>query len=203
VDLNLFLRDGNEFKSFNADPITFVYSGSLGGLYLIGEMLDLYAEACQIFPQARFLLLTRSSLDLIQREMKVRAISPERITIRAVEYGEMPRWLNTAHVSLAFYRAGFSGVGRCPTKVGEYLACGLPVVINRGVGDTEEIFRKKKVGVVIDSYTPEVYRSALSTLEELFKDPDLAVRCRETALEFFPLKLGLDRYWDIYRQLAT
>ena len=28
-------------------------------------------------------------------------------------------------------------IASCPTKFGEYLACGLPVIINKGIGDTE------------------------------------------------------------------
>src|SRR5690554_665930 len=45
---------------------------------------------------------------------------------------DLPRWLALADVGLALYRPGLSNVARFPTKLGEYLAAGLPVVLSAG-----------------------------------------------------------------------
>jgi len=37
-----------------------------------------------------------------------------------------------------------------PIKFGEYLCCGLPLIISRGIGDTEEIIEKFGIGRLLD-----------------------------------------------------
>jgi len=37
-----------------------------------------------------------------------------------------------------------------PIKFGEYLCCGLPVIMTPGIGDTEEIIEKHRIGRLLD-----------------------------------------------------
>ena len=54
---------------------------------------------------------------------------------RAVPPAGMPAALVAGDVGLSFIQPCFSKTGSSPTKVAEYLACGLPVVVNAGIGD--------------------------------------------------------------------
>ena len=129
-------------------------------------------------------------------------LSPERVIICSVEAAQVPAWLMKAHVGLAFYQSGFSRVGTCPTKLGEYLAMGLPVVVTKGVGDTEPLVTTRRVGAVLSACCPLAYGLALDALEQLWADPHLSVRCRAVAEECFSLAQGVASYWRVYQRLT-
>jgi glycosyltransferase involved in cell wall biosynthesis len=124
------------------------------------------------------------------------------VSVLSADFADVPRWLGRADAGLAFYKPGWSRQATCPTKIGEYLATGLPVVVNDAVGDMEEVVGTNEVGVVLSEFTADAYRSALDRLEKLWADPDLAARCRQIAESRFSLDLGVERYWAIYQRVA-
>ncbi len=73
----------------------------------------------------------------------------------------MPAFLAAADAAVSFMKPAFSKKGCSPTKVPEYLAMGLPVVMNRGIGDCDQLIHE--VSAVIDAgnfQTEEVERAA-------------------------------------------
>ncbi|MFQ5874191.1 MAG: glycosyltransferase family 4 protein [Dehalococcoidia bacterium] len=184
----------------NPSPV-FIYTGSLGTWYLLGEMLRFVEEAINRFPSARFLLLTRNCEEAA-RELRSRRLAAETVTLASVTPAEVPMWLARADAGLAFYKPGWARQATCPTKIGEYLAMGLPVVVNDAVGDMEEIIGTNGVGAVLSDFSPEAYDRALDQLEKIWADPMLASRCRRVSESYFSLQSGVDRYWAIYQRLA-
>ena len=147
------------------------------------------------------LLLTRHQAEA--REALQRSSLPaDRVTLASAAPEEVPQWLARSDVGLAFYKPGIARRGTCPTKMAEYLAAGLPVVVNEAVGDSEEIIAGNEVGVVPESFSDEVYASTLDRLAELRADPELPVRCRSVAEAHFSLPPGVARYWDVYERIA-
>ena len=88
-----------------------------------------------------------------------------------------------------------------PTKLGEFLGCGVPCVCNSGVGDMADIVNNKCVGVVLDSFDKNKKKESILHLLELIKDPEIKNRCRETALEYFSLEDGVNSYNNVYNSL--
>jgi glycosyltransferase involved in cell wall biosynthesis len=179
-----------------------VYAGSVGTVYLLGEMLDFYLYARERFSEARLLLLTPGDQRRVAKELGGRRLQAPWVTHRAADHSEIPGCLARARVGLAFYRNGYSRMATCPTKVGEYLACGLPVVVNEGVGDLDDIVPSAGVGVVVRSLTERAYRRALDELDALLADPQLSARCRRVATEHFSLAQGAEKYGKIYERLV-
>lgn len=184
----------------NSSPV-FIYTGSLGTWYLLGEMLLFVEQAINRFSLTRFLIVT-SNLKEAASGLRTVRLAPDAVTVVSVAPSEMPKWLVKAHVGLAFYKPGFARQATCPTKIGEYLAMGLPVVVNDAVGDVREVIGANKVGVILSEFSVEAYGQALDQLQELWADPKLALRCRRVAESFFSLQLGVDRYWAVYQRLG-
>nr|MBI3612115.1 glycosyltransferase family 4 protein [Nitrospirota bacterium] len=199
VDLARFVSQSDRPRDRTA-PV-FVYAGSIASWYLPEEMLRLFARARERFPRARFLMLTRQRREA-EKELASWKFPDGAVTLLSVSHDQVSAQLAQADVGLAFYKPGPSRSGTCPTKIGEYLAMGLPVVVNCGVGDVEEIVGKNDVGAVIRAFTPEAYDQAIQRLESLWADPMLSARCRRVAETYFSLQLGMDRYWSIYQRLA-
>lgn len=180
----------------------FVYTGSVGTWYLLDEMLRFVLEAKSRFPSTRFLLLGRGDGDIIAAALRRARLGPETVTVASVASGEVPAWLARAHAGLAFYKPGWSRQATSPTKIGEYLAMGLPVVVNDAVGDMKEVIGTGEVGAVLSEFSTDAYGLALDRLGKLWDDPTLASRCRRTAESRFSLETGVERYWAIYQRLA-
>ncbi|HVE59277.1 MAG TPA: glycosyltransferase, partial [Pyrinomonadaceae bacterium] len=123
--------------------------------------------------------------------------------IQKVAPAEIPQYLSAADAAVSFIKPCYSKQASSPTKNAEYLACGLPLVVNGGVGDTTELTEADEVGVVIESFSAEGYQNALLKLNKLLEDKAaLAGKCRESARKRFDLfNVGGERYRRLYRNL--
>jgi glycosyltransferase involved in cell wall biosynthesis len=104
--------------------------------------------------------------------------------------------------AVSFIRPCVSKLASSPTKIPEYLAAGLPVVANSGIGDMDALIATEKVGVTIADFADESLRAGVDRLVELLRDEDVHSRCRRTAEKYFDLeKVGWLQYRGIYQQL--
>jgi len=105
-------------------------------------------------------------------------------------------------VSICKLNAGPSLSAAMPTKIGEFLACGRPVVVNRGLGDMDEIIAESKVGVTL-SGDPSDARHAAGELIELISDPETPIRCRAVAEKYFSMDKGVEKYLELYGRMLS
>jgi glycosyltransferase involved in cell wall biosynthesis len=179
-----------------------IYSGSVTGLYLIEEMGKFFLALRVRHPEAFFRILTNSSHDEAARRLRQLGLTDNDFWIGAVKPSEVPSYLHAAHVGISFRKQTFSQLAASPTKIPEYLSAGLPVVANAGIGDSDEILRSDRVGVVIKDFSPESFANAVQELEALLFDDGLLTRCRESARRHFDLKMvGGLRYCNVYTKL--
>lgn len=178
-----------------------IYTGSLGTWYMFSEMLDFYKELIISMPDTTFFILSQTERAWIEQQIPddVR----KNVIIDSTDPWNVASFLNVADAGIFFIKPCLSKIASCPTKFGEYLACGLPVIINKGIGDTEELVRKEKIGVVIEDFNIEEYRKRILEMRELLREGDaLRSRCRSVAERHFSLKDGSEKYADIYVRLA-
>ncbi|WP_197687259.1 glycosyltransferase family protein [Aquiflexum balticum] len=122
------------------NDILWVYTGTLGKPYLVEEMLALFETFLSRGNQGKFLILTRNPDYLKDR------VSPEsesHLIVRAGAFADVPRFLMAADLGMSLRSPAPSLAGLAPIKLGEYLLCGLPVLVSREVGDTEELLEDK------------------------------------------------------------
>ena len=182
------------------DRLTIVYSGSIGSWYLAEEMADFFVQVMRKRKDLHFLWLTQGSAELIDKIMKDRGVTSEAYRVLKVMPADMPSYLSAADVGIAFYKPGLSKLATSPVKVTEYLACGLPVIINSGIGDSDEIIDDKGVGAIVSSFEQREYARAWSQIEEcLMNVNETRCRARELARRRFDLDaVGCARYLRLY-----
>ena len=121
----------------------------------------------------------------------------------AVCPNEVPENLAAADFAFCFIKPGYSKMSSSPTKIGEFLASGLPVLCNAGIGDTDDLLVANRVGVVVATFSRESYIQALRDIEELAADVTLRQRCRAVARQYFDLgAIGGARYHSLYVRVA-
>lgn len=178
-----------------------VYSGSLGTWYMLKEMLDFFKVARQCIKNVHFLILTQTDRGYVQNSIKAKGIETESFTVDTISYKAMPDYLSVCSAGIFFIKPVFSKLSSSPVKFGEYLASGLPVVINRGIGDTEVTVRGNNVGVVVEKFDEPSYHEAVAGLTSLMKDTYLAERCRSCAEKYLSLDSAVNEYTRIYQNL--
>lgn len=142
------------------DRFVIVYVGSFGGWYLTDEILDFYETAREFIPNAFALVLTQTKLD-IKSELATRGYTESDMLVTQVEADEIPVYVPAGDVALSIIKPCYSKIASSPTKIAEYLACGVPVISNKGIGDVDELITKHKVGSLLDDLSPASYRKAL------------------------------------------
>lgn len=177
-----------------------VYLGSLGSWYMLDEMLDFYRVYEHRFGLARLLLITPDDPQPIGQAAAARGIDAEKLTILSATREEVPELMAAADLGIFFIKPVFSKIASSPTKMGEMLAVGLPIVANVGIGDVEAVIRDTDCGVAIRDFGPESY---LSALDELDDQTDTAADRRARARPLFDIALGVARYDQAYREMIT
>jgi len=147
-------------------------------------------------PDIRFELTTRDDPGQIRAGMP--ADLQDRVSVAPSAQDKVQDVLHGQIASVMFFTDGLSKLGSSPTRMGEVLGCGLPVIANEGVGDVARIVRDHGVGVLVKGASPDDMRSAWDELQVLLADPGLAARCRKAAEDIFSLKKGTEAYRALY-----
>jgi len=209
VDLDLFSREfidstkQKEWKrklQIDDDDFILSYSGSLGTWYLLEEMLKFFALLGLHKPKAKFLFITKDSKEKIQLAARKMGIPDEKILVIAGSRNEMPVLLSLSDASVFFIKNSFSKKASSPTKMGELMALGIPVISNSGVGDVEEIIARTGSGICILSLNEKDFQTAILQLDQLLKTR--AEKIVQAAHEYFSLHDGVEKYHRIYDQLV-
>jgi glycosyltransferase involved in cell wall biosynthesis len=209
VDLSLFKFSDEERKRRRAElgldeRFTLVYSGSLDGWYLTEKMADFFAGLLQQRPDAHLLWLTTGSHDRVRQLMQNRNVKSDNFSVLSIAPATVPSYLAAADAGLAFIKRCVSKIASSPTKNGEYLACGLPLIINAGIGDSDALINDWKAGVLIENFTDEDYAAAGRSIEAIVAKPDVRSSARAVAEQLFDLNaIGAKRYAALYERVFT
>lgn len=181
-----------------------VYVGSLDGWYLTEEMLDFCAQAHARDPLTFTLLVTQRDVEQARQRLLSKGISAQDFLVTSATPAEVPRYLRAADIALSFIKPCYSKQASSPTKVAEYLAAGLPVVSNEGIGDLDTLITGEDIGLILHDFSPSAYEQALGKLEALAADATVRVRCQAVAQSQFDLQqVGGQRYRRLYKRLLS
>jgi glycosyltransferase involved in cell wall biosynthesis len=180
------------------------YLGKLGTWYLAEEMAQFFAVAREVIPDVFFQVFTQSDHEPIERALRAHNIPTRDYNISFVPPEQVPLVLSASDAGISFIRRCYSKLSSSPTKVGEYLAAGLPVVANSGIGDCDEILTGNRLGVVLRDFSDAEYRRAAEELRTVIEDRSAHARCREFAgRELSLAKVGGPRYVALYQRLLN
>jgi glycosyltransferase involved in cell wall biosynthesis len=180
-----------------------VYVGSTGGWYMSEELARLFAVGRRLDPSLHFLVLTQSPHQEMKTLLERQGLPPDSYTVATARSAEMPGYLACADFGVHFIRPGMAMIANSPTKFAEYLASGLPILANTGIGDSDEILQEEQVGVVLEEFSEAAYERGLEAIRRLLAEPGLSSRCREAAERRFDLRtVGRGGYANVYRALG-
>ncbi len=201
VDLNLFnpnrikkIEQQELKKELNLENKLVVgYVGSIGTWYMLEEMLLTFKQIVTQNENAVFLFVTRENKETILHSAKKLQLDESNFRFSYCVHSKVPLYISLFDCSIFYIRPSFSKQASSPTKQGELMAMGIPIICNSGVGDTDEIIQKYASGIV-DWKTKQ--------LSELFQNFNKE-RTTQGAKAYFDLTLGVEKYNFAYKEMLT
>lgn len=182
----------------------FVYAGKFGDLYYREEIGELCRTLREIVPKAFFLILTPNPLHEVRGLFARHGIGgAEALHIGFAPLEAMPEWLSAGDLGIVAVPPFPAQRFRSPIKVGEYLACGLPYVVCRGVSEDDQWAERHQVGVVLDDFGAAAVRAQAGCFRRLLREDRLVQRqrCRETGIDYRGKHIAVEAFGRIFREI--
>lgn len=199
ADLSRFRPLGDK----SMDGFVLGYVGSAGTWYKFDAIAACFCQLLAMHPDARLLIINRNEHAYIRKHLADAGIPASTVELKSARHSEIPGEMARMHAGIFFIKPVLSKQASAPTKLGEFLGCGIPCLANIGVGDMAGILDGERVGVAVDLSDGAALRAGLGRLIALTREPDIASRCVLAARRHFSLDVGVARYDAIYRSLAV
>ena len=182
-------------------PLTIGSVGTVvSGWYELDWLFRLYQEARKAVPDARIKIVTRDDPTRVRAVARSNGVDPACVVLERAT----PQQVASKMADMSFGVTLFKRkLGSAPTRLAEFLACGIPVLANRGVGDMAEIVEEEGVGVVVDDGSAESLARGLHAMMAMLQDPNLASRCWAVAERRFSVASGAQEYRRVYGRLCA
>jgi hypothetical protein len=164
---------------------------------LLDEMLTVFSAFSSEQPLARFLFISHDNPEVIRSAAAKKGIPDNKLIIKNADRSEIPGLLSICNWSMFFIKPSYSKKSSSPTKQGEVMAMGVPIICNAGVGDTDTIVNKYASGIVLESFTGEGLLKQVNNYSITSND------IRWGALDYFSLDKGAAAYTAIYRSVLN
>jgi len=171
------------------------YVGSLGTWYMSDEMIAFFKILSQK-TDAVFLIITKDDKEIIYEAAKKQGLALDKLIIIASSRNDIPTYISLSSASLFFIKPSFSKSASSPTKMGEILSMGIPIITNTGIGDVENIINESQCGILISDFNDSSYQNATNELLE--KNHVISKNTKQTAHNYFSLLDGIEKYNHVY-----
>ena len=174
------------------------YLGSVGGWYMTKEMFEFVNCLMVQHPEFLMLVLTKDEPAKVWKEAMKEGIFPENLVVRYASRKELPVYISLSDCSIFFIRPTYSKIASSPTKHGELMGVGVPVICN-DIGDTGRIIEQTKTGILIKEFSEKEYNEQIKKFDEIMAIPKDHIR--RAAFLYFDLDAGVGDYLQIYKRV--
>lgn len=203
TDENLFntnnIQPIRKELNFNSSEFVISYVGSIGTWYLLDEMLKFFKELNKML-ESTFLFITKDNPKDILKAAKSHEVPLNKIKVISSERKMMPSYIGMSNCSIFFILPCYSKIGSSPTKMGEIMNLGIPIVCNTGVGDVEEIMQSTMPELLVRNFEEQDYKIIIEKLIKMKFDKQKIIK---KSNEIYSLKKGVKNYKDVYSKLTN
>lgn len=209
VDHERFAADASHHSSVRAElglegRFIVGYCGSLQAWQLPDASISLYLKVKQHEPSAHFLAVTTQP-EKMREVLRQFGVPEQDATVRSVPHAQVARLMSAFDVGLLLREPSLVNQVASPVKFAEYLACGVPVILSRGIGDYSAMVESRSIGLVVEGRGDDVSPAALgafvsdvSARREMYRQ-----RCTQLAAEELSIDRHVERVTSLYRRLAS
>jgi hypothetical protein len=181
----------------------FIYLGKFGDLYYKDEIAVLCHSLLKNFSDAFFLIVTPNPAVQITSLFTGKGIPVGSFFVTRAAYEEVPSYISASDMGIVAVPPLESQKYRSPIKVGEYLSCGVPYIVCRGVSEDDWYAEKYNVGVVLENFSPGEVREKSGTILSLLNEGknSLSERCRNIGIMYRGKHIAVDTFTEIFNEI--
>ena len=181
------------------DDLVISYLGSIGGWYLTDEMMQFCKILSDKIPSTKLLFISPHRHEEIKIAAARYGIAADKVMIKKASRQQVPLLLSLSDYSVFFIKPCYSKQSSSPTKHGEIMAMGIPLITNSGVGDVETIVERYQSGIVIHEFNENEFKD---TAQKISAEIDFnRESIRRGAEEFYSLDTAIEKYISIYNSI--
>lgn len=180
-----------------------VYAGKFGGMYHDRTAFEVFTRtALHLHDRFKLAVLTPEPKDRVEEGLRTAGFPMGDAVVQRVPHDEVPAWLSAADLAFALYKRTITSRYLSPVKVGEYWACGLPVLLTEGVADDGGIITGEGIGgAVFDPMSGDV-GAAIDRALAGRTDPGRRERVRALAQRHRSIEATAEAYRGAFELLA-
>lgn len=164
-----------------------LYVGKFGGLYYTNEIPFLFKILQDNILNCRFIVVSPTPYDEVKGYFnEVSFDINEIVYLTNLSYDDVKIYISGADLGISAVPPTPSQKFRSPTKVAEYLLCGLPYVTCQGVSEDDSVACEFNVGIVVKDFSSESILSAVPQIREILEigKEKIVQRCRNVGLSY-------------------
>ena len=173
--------------------------GTILSDWFLIDHLSLFFRCVEKFDKnAIFEIISNDNKEELLIRLNLNSSLQNKLKIRSATPNEMPSLIKYHSASSFFFKSDLSKLGSSPTRFGEILAVGRPVICNSGVGDLDKLVIDNGVGIVVEDSKYSSMMEGVKKLYRMIEDPITSKKCRELAENYYSLLSGVKKYSEIY-----
>lgn len=175
------IEDRSKLSAYPEETLVFGYAGSMADWQCGEEMIALFAALHRVDERCRFkLLVPKTDQNKVTRYCSTEGLAEHAYLMYEVPHEQVPKNLLDCDVGVLLRRPDPVNYVSSPTKFGEYLAAGLPVLMTDAIGDYSQLADRMDVGYVIPSDVIFDSSQATADPEMLRKIISFVERCKSS-----------------------
>jgi glycosyltransferase involved in cell wall biosynthesis len=175
------------------------YVGSIGTWYMLPEMLDFFKVLKKYKPESIFLFVTNEPEVKIISLAIEKGIQREDIKVVGCLHKDVPTFISLFDISIYFILPAYSKKASSPTKQGELMAMGIPIVCNANVGDADKIITETNSGWVVSNFVDDEYEKITA---KIFNEPQPnKYEIIQHGIREFNLESGAENFKKTYEKI--
>lgn len=172
---------------FSQQDKLILYIGKFGDLYYTWQIPFLFKELKMSIPAAKFIVISPTPYALLTQHFEEAQFDISNvICLSNLSYEDVKLYISASNLGISAVPPTPSQRFRSPTKVAEYLLCGLPYLTCEGVSEDDLIAIQYEVGVVLKDFTKESIKGSIVNIDSYLNidRQRISERCRMAGLKY-------------------
>lgn len=201
VDFTEFYINKKSLKAINpSSKLVIGYLGSIDTAYDFNSFLNLIRNLERRSLKIHLKILSKTTPKIILNYLKINNLEHLQHEVLFLNRDQLSEEINQFDLLGFALKPSFSLIASMPTKIGESLACGTPIICNNFNKDIEEMIELDQIGILYD-YTKDLKQEDYEKIISIIKDKSTPYRCHEFSKKYFSLNMGVKEYCEIYNNL--
>ena len=195
--------DPNEFfpiKKTRNHSLTIGYLGSAGTAYNLEAVIRFFYNFLKHEDKSILKILSKLDREELSVLLKKHKIPRSKVVLDYALRSELNREINSFDLVVFYLKENYSVIASMPTKIGEALSCGKPVVCNAFNSDISDLIQNNHVGY-LHNFKEEYRESTHTKIMSLINSETVESNCIKLAKREFDLLSAAENYLDIYNHV--